>query len=73
MASVADSLMLDGRAAESSDGLPQDSVRGAPGPYALATGEAADYRLRLEAGLRRAGRAAGRPRCNCSWSGRGWR
>src|SRR6516225_1484057 len=37
--------------AEPSDALHQLPVRAAPGPYVLATGEAADYRLRILHGL----------------------
>jgi SAM-dependent methyltransferase len=51
MALVDDFLRPDGVPAESADARHQLLVRSAPGPYVLATGEAADYRLRLLHGL----------------------
>jgi hypothetical protein len=45
MALVDDFLRLDGVPAEASDAIHQPPVRSAPGPYVLATGQAADYRL----------------------------
>jgi SAM-dependent methyltransferase len=47
MASADDVLDLRGVAAEPSDTMSQGPVHGTPGPYALATGEAAEYRLRI--------------------------
>jgi SAM-dependent methyltransferase len=72
MALVDDFLRPDGVPAESADARHPLAVGSAPGPYALATGPAADYRLRilhdlygpgtrrllLEAGLRRGMRVA---------------
>src|SRR6516162_648152 len=69
---VDDFPRLDGVPAKSSDAMHQPPVRSAPGPYVLATGQPADYRLRilhglygpgtrrllLEAGLRRGMRVA---------------
>jgi SAM-dependent methyltransferase len=51
MALLDDFLRLDGVPAEPSDALHQLPVRAAPGPYVLATGPAADYRLRILHGL----------------------
>ena len=51
MAMVDNSLRLGGVPAEPSDANHQPPVRSAPGPYVLATGQAADYRLRLLHGL----------------------
>jgi SAM-dependent methyltransferase len=51
MAMVDDFLRLDSVPAKSSDAMHQPPVRSAPGPYVLATGLAADYRLRILHGL----------------------
>jgi SAM-dependent methyltransferase len=51
MALVDDFHRLDGVPAESSDARHQPPARSALGPYVLATGPAADYRLRLLHGL----------------------
>jgi hypothetical protein len=51
MALVDDFLTRDGVPAASLDAVHQLPVRSAPGPYVLATGPAADYRLRLLHGL----------------------
>src|SRR6516162_6507433 len=48
---VDDFPRLDGVPAQSSDAMHQPPVRSAPGPYVLATGQAADYRLRILHGL----------------------
>jgi SAM-dependent methyltransferase len=48
---VDDFPRLDGVPAESSDANHQPPVRSAPGPYVLATGQPADYRLRILHGL----------------------
>jgi SAM-dependent methyltransferase len=48
---VDDFLRLDGVPAESAEAMHQFPVRSAPGPYVLATGQAADYRLRILHGL----------------------
>jgi SAM-dependent methyltransferase len=51
MSLVDDFLRLDSVPAKSSDAMHQPPVRSAPGPYVLATGPAADYRLRILHGL----------------------
>ena len=51
MAMVDDFLRLDSVPAKSSDAMHQPPVRSAPGPYVLATGQAAHFRLRILHGL----------------------